>query len=195
MTSKTTLMDNIENIKTSYYEENGGKNMFFKNKQKQELSEKICSQMDVKQLIKESIFIVGETSNVFINYNLIKHYISMNILNDIFEHLIECYMKCIDTHGTIILHIDLNSITISALDRYKEIINVLFNKFKERSDSTNIFFSSYTDKIVYYNTPSFMQHILLVLKPYMMMSKIDMSKIKLIDKSESVEKINKLLQG
>jgi len=195
MTSNPTLMENIENIKNSYYEANGGKNMFFKNKQKQELTDKICSQMDVKQLLNESIFIVSGTSNVFINYKLIKHYISMSILNDIFEHLIECYTKCIDTHGRITLHIDLNSITISALDRYKEIIHTLFNKFIERSEITNIFFSSYTDKMVYYNTPSFMQHILLILKPYMMISGIDMNKIKLIEKSESVEKINKLLQG
>lgn len=185
-------LETIENIKTNYYSTHGGKNMLFKNRQKKEITEEICRTLNIESLLKESVFLIPATSHIFINYEYIKNYLSDSVIDSLFDHLITIYDESIAKYGEYSLHINLNTITISALDRYKDLLKTLCDKFANKSETSGFYYSQFNTNIFFYNIPSFMNQLIVLLKPYFLLCKMDMDKIKMFSKQDSMKELAKI---
>ena len=97
------------------------------------------------------------------------------------------YDTVLETYTTIEVHIILESFTVSAAERYKECIKMFCNKCMNSSTQ----YSKLIEKMCIYNTPSMIEHISLIIKPY-----IDPNlsqSIILYTKDESSERLKTLL--
>lgn len=189
--SHSCHLEIIEKIKHDYYATHGGKNILFKNQQKKEINEEICRTLDIQRLLKESVFLMPTSPDIMIHYKYIKDFLSDSAIEPLFYHLISIYDECIAKYGEYNLHVNLNTITISALDRYKELLKKLCDKFAEKSEMTGFFYSQFNKNIYFYNIPSFMNQLIVLLKPYFIVCKMNMDKIKMYSKQESVNELAK----
>ena len=117
---------------------------------------------------------------------------SDSVVEPLFDHLISIYDKSIAKYGEYSLHINLNTITISALDRYKDVLKHLCDKFANKSETSGFFYSQFNKNIFFYNIPSFMNQLNLLLKPYFTLCKMDMDKIKMFSKQDSMKELAKI---
>ena len=174
----------LNELKTKYYDDNGGKNIIFKKKQKMEIAQTICSQFDLSILLRKTIYLVNGTDIVFIDYKLFKLYANPKVYPNIVNYTLNMFDATIKKYGRYSVHIDVDTITPSATERYKEII-ILFNQSCENTNFMTHLFSW-----VLYNTPMYIDTFLNIIK-----SIIDPTAIRLLkqyEKSESVVLLKEL---
>lgn len=178
------FLSKVEKMKEDYYS-NNKKNMFFKKKQKTECALTISNNMDIQQLIQNTMYIMGNTNRVFFSYPVFKLYANNDNYDLITSNLFSLFHKCIDEYGSYQVHIDLNSYTISACERYKPFFPVLFDECfrKEQTISNDKNFTMSLDKLFIYNTPSAMETIAQIMRP--LVHEAVRNKIVFYDKSES----------
>jgi len=189
--SNLITTNKLEQIKNEFYSENGGKNLFFKNKQKFEIANQICKTFDVKDLLSESMYIIPNKRCIYFNYELVKMFLTQDIGNEIFNHMVDIYDSCIRDYGKLVIHININSLTISAAERYKTLIIAIIQNLEKRSITSNVCYSDYIENITFYNIPSFLHSFILFFKPYVAKDEV-FNKITLYKKNESEQKLNEL---
>lgn len=155
------LLEQIENIKAHYYEENN-KYHIFKQKQKLDCAEKISTQIDLQKLLDNTVFIIPNTSHILFNYPTFKSYAHPRIYDAIIKHAIDKLDYCIQTYGSYEMHLNLDSFSMSAVKRYNEAIYKYCNACLERN-------SNYYKKITnmhIYNVPSVIDNIAVLLDTF-----------------------------
>jgi hypothetical protein len=159
--------------------------MFFKKKQKTECALTISNNMDIQQLIQNTMYIIANTNRVFFSYPVFKLYANNDNYDLITSNLFSLFHQCIDEYGSYQVHIDLNSYTISACERYKPFFPVLFDECfrKEQTIPDDKNFTMALDKLFIYNTPSAMETIAQIMRP--LVHEAVRNKIVFYDKSES----------
>lgn len=189
--SNLITSNKLEQIKNDFYSENGGKKLFFKNKQKFEIANQICNTFNIKELLSESMYIIPNKKCIYFNYELVKLFLTQEISNEIFNHMVEIYDSCIRDYGKLVIHININSLTISAAERYKSLIIAIIQKLEKMSIEINICYSDYIENITFYNIPSFLHSFILLFKPYIAKDEV-FNNITLYKKNESEKKLNEL---
>lgn len=177
------LKTQVDSFKEQFFAHNK-KKLFFKNKQKMEIAQKISESFDINDLIKRTSFILPNTNKIYIDYTIFKLYANENNYEIILTHIIKLYMYCIETYNSFEVHVNLKSLTPSATEKYKKCIE-LFNIM-----TSNCTISNYLTSWYVYNPPSMIdiiKHILIyVLDP------IVMNKVVVYSKTESNDKMNQL---
>ena len=181
---KDVLKEQVETFKQNFFNQNK-KNLFFKNKQKLEIAQKISESFNLNDLIKKTSFIIPNTNKIFIDYTVFKLYANTNNYSIILNHIIELYMECIRLYENFEVHVNLKSLTPSATEKYKTCIE-MFNVM-----TSNSIISPYLTNWYIYNPPSMIEivkHILIrVLDPTIL------SKVIIYPKIESNDRMNSLL--
>ena len=149
----TNIMREMEQYQQQFYEENGGKNMFFKKTQKNEIAKSVSQNFELARLLSESIYILCE-NEIIIDYPTIKMFIHEEIYEDIVNHILNLYRECIVKHGIFSVNINLNGFTMSAAERYKKIIILFSNKCMQTTEHN---YSMLTQKLRIFNTPACIQ--------------------------------------
>jgi hypothetical protein len=178
------LKEQIENFKEQYFIQNK-KNIFFKNKQKMEIAEHISKSFDLNDLIHQTCFIIPNTNKIFLDYTIFKLYANENNYETILKHIIELYMNCIETNQSFEVHVNLESLTPSATEKYKNCIE-LFNRM-----TNDCLISQYLNNWYVYNPPSMIDMIKQILK--YILDPIVMKKVIVYPKIESNERLTTLL--
>jgi hypothetical protein len=161
MTSTEDLIKDIENFKEQYYSENS-KNMFFKKSQKLDCAQKICEQYNMNDLLRQTAYIIPSSGELFLNYPMFKQYANENNYNTIIDYVFNLINQSIQTTGKYVVHVDLNGFTVSAAERYKEIIQI----FNQRcTETTNIRYVDYCEKWFIYNPPMVIDMISKIIVP------------------------------
>jgi hypothetical protein len=154
------ICDNIINelnlLKEEYYRENG-KNLLFKKKQKMEIAKKICNNFDLLFLFRKTVFRINGTNIVFIDYKFFKIYMNENIYNELINFILIIFDETVELYGSFVVHVDVDTITPSAVERYKEILI----KFNEKCVHTN--YVNKLEKWVIYNVPNFVDSFVSIL--------------------------------
>ena len=150
------ILSELNALRDEYYNDNG-KNLIFKKKQKAEIAKKICNNFDLLFLFKKTIFRIKNTNIVFIDYKFFKIYMNEIIYNDFINYVLYLFDETIKEHNSLVVQLDADTITPSAVERYKPIIV----KFNERCVHTN--YISYLQKWVIYNVPSFIDSFVNIL--------------------------------
>jgi hypothetical protein len=160
--SQQEMLDLLTKIKTDFYTTEQ-KSTFFKNAQKTKCAEKITTQINLADLLKNTIYIIPNTNKVFIYYPLFKQFASDSIKENIIEYIINILIDCTSIYGHYEMHIDLNGFSISAAERYKLSIQLFCHKCLGLKNAR---FADLVDKLYVYNTPSIMESIIQIFSPF-----------------------------
>jgi hypothetical protein len=180
------VLNELHVLKDQYYKDYG-KNIIFKNKQKAEIAKKICNNYDLLFLFKKTIFRIKETNIVFIDYKFFKIYMNESIYNEFINYVLYLFDETILEYNSLVVQIDADTITPSAVERYKPVIV----KFNERCVHTN--YIGYLQKWIIYNVPtfidSFVNILTIIIHPDILHS------LEKYSKEESVEKLKELFRS
>ena len=183
-----SLLSEIEKYKNNYLDKNG-KNMFLKKNQKMNCAKEISQNFSLEDMVKRTIFHLPNTNKILFDYNVFKLYAHTDNYDPIINGILSLYNEILSSYPSFELHVLLNSFTISAAERYKGAIQLFCNK----SMSTNTIYSELISKVYIYYTPSMMESIITLLKPFI--DKCVSNKIIYYTKNESDELIRKLFES
>jgi len=177
---KNQLVEKIEKLKTDFYTENN-KNIFFKKKQKMECANSISQQIDLEQLLNYTFCFIPNSNKIHIDYNIFKTYAHTDIFQIIVNKLIEVLNIYKNKYGCFEIYVNLDTVTISAFERYKELL-LLFSKI---CNEDGLKYTEFLNRCVIYNSPNFIEHIKTIIYP--MLTKKTCEIIEFYNKNHSDE--------
>jgi len=161
MENNAELKNKIHEIKNAFYE-TSGKNLLFKKNQKFECAGTISKSIGLDEMIKKTFYVLPNTNKVYADYSVFKLYATPDTFDYISTTLLDL-LNMVSLSGSYELHINLESFTISAYERYKQFITIYCNKCLSYESSRSISMS----KMIIYNTPIFIDSISRILRPMM----------------------------
>ena len=179
------MMEDISKIQTDFYSSHR-KNIFMKTSQKSECAETISRQIPLEELMCNTIYIIPNSCSIYMDYPLFKTYVSPINYQIVVKHIFETINEVIRKCGTFEMHINLNTFTISAAERYNQIIQSFCNECCKN----NTQYSELLNRMYIYNTPSMIQTISTFMVKYTADS--IKSKTSFYTKDESQVKLNEL---
>lgn len=184
--SDNNFLNEIDRLKNEFYAKQQ-KNMFFKSKQKNECASMISNTLNLEQLMQNTFILIPNTNNVYINYELFKTFVNPDIYQHVISYIRNLFTHCINTYGTYNVHFNMNSFTVSAAQRYKDLI-MMYNseciKYNSRlAEKINSF--------IIYNTPNVIENIATLLSPLIETNVRE--RIILYNKTDSVKTFNEFL--
>ena len=126
MPIETNLEDKLNKFKEQYYQENK-KKTFFKSSQKKDCAEKVVQHFSIEQLLQNSIYV--KDSTIFIDNPIIKTFIQPNNYFLTMEYIDKVHHYIFTDYQRINIVIDIKSLTITAAQRYMELIKQFCNKY------------------------------------------------------------------
>jgi len=158
---KSEFNKSVDDLQKNYYEENG-KSILFKNSQKTKCAEYLTSHIDISVLLKNTAFIIPNTNKVLLDYTIFKTYAHESIYEMVIQYILNLFSNCIDKYGSFDAQINLKSFTISAAQRYCDVIKLFCSKCLQ----SNTRYASHINKLVIYNTPSMIDTISKMFRPF-----------------------------
>ena len=149
------LLNDLEKFKSAYYTDNK-KNVLFKANQKRELAEKVCAEFDINVLFSRAAYIIPNTNKVFIDYTVLKLFANPGNYFAFVMYSNSLFLQCIQAYGCYECHINLDSLTITAVERHKKLIELFAMDPSERD---GIEYTNYLSKACLYNTPGLIDNI------------------------------------
>jgi hypothetical protein len=177
----------IEQFKDQYIGAQG-KNTFFKKNQKLDSAKAVCEKFDLSDMIKQTVYIIPNTNRIIINYTVFKLYAYPEIYDTLVTYLIFMYETVLQNYQSFELHIILDTFTISAAERYKGVIKLVCDKCNVPTN-----YSLLLSQMYIYYTPSMIDSITTLLKPFMDDSLT--SKITMYSKTESPILLKSLIES
>jgi len=141
------LMSDIHKLQQQYYNING-KNILFKKSQKNECANIISNNIGIDVILNQAIKII-EPNKILLDYTILKTFAGPDNYDNINLFLAKHIIQCIRLSGSVEVHVNLSTLTISAIERHRSAIV----KFTELGDSNG--YTSYVTNLSFYNTPSF----------------------------------------
>ena len=148
------LLNDLEKYKSAYYSENK-KNILFKKDQKMDMASKISTEFNIEALTRKTIYVLPGTNEIYFDYNVFKMFAHPTNYLSFITYTQMLIVQCIQTYGSFICHVNVNSFTASAAERYKGMLE-LFNAITARDDTN---YSPKMTTLRVYNTPSSLEHI------------------------------------
>lgn len=148
----SNLQKQIEEFQNKYYDENG-KNSIFKKNQKKDLAKKIYDNFDTNLLLNETCYTFDEL-NVIIDYNKFKLFANVDNYKIITSDILKKFTNSIKKFDSFQCHLNLDSFTISAAERHKQMIE----EFCRQCLGNNSYSQKLTTIYIYY-PPSLIENI------------------------------------
>jgi hypothetical protein len=154
------LMNELEQFKSTYYSDNK-KCTVFKTAQKHDLASKICSEFGQDELFAKSVYPIRDTNKVYINYPVFKLFVNPSNYNAFVLFCQSTFNQTINKHGTFECHVNLEGLTISAVERHQRVVELFCTDPSERG---GVEYTLYLTKVCIYNTPSIIDNVTNLLK-------------------------------
>ena len=181
-----SFLENIQRLQDQYYQKEH-KNTFFKKQQKSNCAQEIATQINITELLHRTAFVIPNTNRFWLDYLVFKTYANANNYIDIVTYVMSLIISTVTKYGSFEIHINLQTFSISAADRYKDGVYLFF----EECIRLNTTFDQTMTNMYIYHTPSMMDSIFTFFSP--VASKEIKSKIIMIGKKESPALIERLL--
>jgi hypothetical protein len=188
MTEINYFVDSVNRLQNNYYTENK-KNTFLKNSQKNDCAEIVSRNFSLSDLISNTVYVIGNTNKIFINYSFFKTYAAVDNYHQIIDKFIDLFLNTIKTFGSIELHIDAKTLTTTAIERYKVVLQ-LYNDCSIKRGL--IYDDKILDKIYIYNSPAVINILSILIARFT--DRSIKNKLISISKNESDECIRNLLK-
>jgi hypothetical protein len=183
-----SAITNAEKLKESYYETHK-KNVFMKSSQKFDCARDICTKVDIVSLMDQTFWIVPNKNQVFFDYRVYKLYGNPDNFQLVIDNVLHMAKWCIREYGTFEIHLNLETFTISAAERYKPMIQMFCDICMSQ---TEVEYLKHLITMKVYNIPTVFEHISKLLLPILPPEIVP--KMKLLHKSESLPLITELYQ-
>lgn len=171
-------------------------NSFFSNmnKKKQEQSS-ILDTFQFNYLLTNTVFILplskpSETNisnKIFIDFLNFKKFVTNENFDYVVTYFISLIVEILQIYETFELHVNLNSFTISACEKYKDIVLLFYEKFQ-------VNYINRIDSLYVYNTPHIFETIRTIFTKLSPLSSTFMIEPVLYDKKESPAKMADILK-
>lgn len=133
-----TIIDKMNELKTQYYVENDKKH-FFKKQQKMQVASVISEKIDIREVLARTYFNIPNTHHVYFDYTVFKIYANPSNYTMIVSYALQLIDACVKKYGFYEMHINLHSFSISALERYRECIDLYLNEcIKSNTEYYNV---------------------------------------------------------
>jgi hypothetical protein len=181
------IASEIQHIKNKYYQENR-KNILFTTKQTFDCASNISNTLDINSLFRNTFYIIKNTQFLYFDYTIFKNYITPDSFDSLVQYAINLIQGMIEKHGHIYLHINIDTYSITAHERYKNLYPAFFNKCLE----ANINIDTQIKGIFVYNAPN----VLTTLTPFfsVLLGKNTLQNVFTYNKHESNLLLNKLFE-
>lgn len=183
--SRLDFVRKITDAKDTYYA-NSTRNTFFKKQQKYDCANTICENVGLDEMIDKTFYVIPNTNKVYMDYTIFKLYAIPENFDYMATKLLE-ELNSVAEINEYEIHVNMESFTISAYDRYKDFISIYCNKCLMFNTTESLKMS----KMYIYNTPMVIDTIAKMLKPIMHPG--IHSKTVCYNKKESPELLVKLL--
>ena len=156
----SNLMNELEQFKSTYYSDNK-KCTVFKTQQKHDLASKICSQFGQDELFAKAVYQIRDTNKIYINYPVFKMFVNPSNYQAFVSFNQSVFNQCIQKHGTFECHVNLDGLTISAVERHQRVVELFCADPSERG---GVEYRHFLTRVCIYNTPSIIDNIIRFLK-------------------------------
>ncbi|MFY7728467.1 MAG: hypothetical protein ACOVRN_03010 [Flavobacterium sp.] len=182
------LLNDLEKFKSQYYSDNK-KNTLFKSAQKADLANRVCEQFGLNDLFIRTSFIIPNTNRVYINYPALKLFANPSNYEDFVNHTQSLFIKCINLYGNYECHVNLESLTVTAVERHKKLIEIFA---RDPSETGGIEYTKFLTALYIYNTPNVIETITRLIS-YLLEPEL-MQKIVTYNKADTTLKLSELLR-
>jgi hypothetical protein len=180
------LLNDLEKFKSAYYTDNK-KSVLFKANQKRELTEKVCAEFDLSMLFSKAAYIILNTNRVFIDYAVLKLFANPDNYLAFVTYCNKLFLQCIKAYGSYECHINLDSLTVTAVERHKKLIELFAMDPSERD---GVEYTTYLRQAYLYNTPSLVDNITKIIGHFI--DPLVMSRLTKYTKAETPTKLAEL---
>ena len=158
--SNENVLENIAKLQEEYYS-NNQKNTFFKQNQKKECANKILSNIDIHLLFSKTVFIIPQKRIIYFDYTVFKTYMTTDIFDSFLEYEYNLTNEWVKTIESYQLHINIQSLSISAFERYRSFIDKVLQRYPPICPNT-----IKMNKLCVYYTPSMIEQMNNVFYPF-----------------------------
>jgi hypothetical protein len=148
--NKEEILENVHTLQDHFYSISK-KNTIFKKQQKHDCAKIVCENINLEKIIQMTFFILPNTNIIYFDYTIFKLFGNNSNFDTIVDYCLQITKECIEKNGDYEVRINLSTISISALERYKNIIELF---------SLKAIHLDLLKKIVIYNSPSFINSAL-----------------------------------
>lgn len=184
--SSDDLLENIAKLQKDYYTKNQ-KNMFFKKSQKNDCANVISSQIDLQLLFQNTLFVLPHKPIIFFDYTVFKTYMFPEIFEAFLEYAYQSTHEWIQNMEQYELYVNISTFSVSALERYRKLIELVFQRYPPTSIET-----IKMSKMRVFYTPNMIEQIMQIMSPFISHMR---DRMVFYSKSESAEILEQLQQG
>ena len=153
---ESKLLNEISNFEEKYYQENS-KNVLFKKNQKIDLAKQVSNNFDINILLNNLCYIIKDTNKVVIDYNILKLFANEDNFDCILQYILFNFTETIKKYNNFEVHMNLNSFTISAAERYKKLVELFCKLCLNNKDSYD--YAKICTKFYIYNVSTTFEQI------------------------------------
>jgi len=179
--SEDRTIQTVIQLRDKFYDETRKHVIFNKDKQKFECGEVIQQQIAFETLMQKTFWIVPNTNKVYFDYSVFKLYAIPENYESIVDRVLTFCTQCANHFHYFEVHVNIESFTVSAAQRYKDIIIMFCRECLVRDTR----FTERLSGLYIYNTPNMIEHISAILMP--LIPPDVRPKIQLYNKKESPE--------
>ena len=172
----------IKEVQDEYYNDSG-KNIFFKKNQKLDCAKEITKKIDLDELLHYSMYIIPTSNRIFVDYTILKTFLSPETYLPVIMKFTELVENCLSQHDSYEYYLNLDTLTVSAFERYQDIFPLFYEICNERG----LCYSDKLTKCIMLNTPNIGEILTKLFRPFM--DKKTKGLITIFSKKESAELI------
>lgn len=185
--SAAAVIRELKLAQREFYEK-AAKNVFFKKSQKMECARLVFERFDLATLMAHTCYPApGSGARIFLDYPVFKMFANERNYGAIVAHIMALLDRTIAAHGGFEFHVDLDSFTVSAAERYRPIIDI----FSNACLASNTLYSELMGAMHVYHTPSVVDAVSKMLGP--IVPPVIKTKLRFLSKVESPERLRALL--
>lgn len=156
------IIENIKRIQDGYYSVSK-KTLFNKKELKNNCAELITQNISLNELVSKTIYIIPDTNIVFVDYTIFKTFATPSSYQAVVDKLVSNIISVINKWGSFEIHLNLNSLTVTGLDRY----NSIFQVYYDTCCSNGLYYDKdKIDKLVILNTPMVISTLIPIIVRY-----------------------------
>jgi len=169
--TNNSIKDKIQSVQDKYYQENT-KKTFFKKAQKKDCAKKVVDEVGLNNLIEKTIYYQEGTNVIWLNYPVFKTFVTDEICIQLTNYFIELLEYGQKYYNKVTIKMNLDGLTITGLERYKQFIELSMNLISDKYDNT-------VDSCILMNAPSFTGQLISIFSNIIGQSRFHSSNIKL----------------
>jgi len=179
-TDNKQTVERMISIQNEFFTKNT-KNQVFKKTQKFDCAKYITDNLDINEMIEEAVFTLPGTNIIFIDYLIFKMFAHEETYDHIIDHIMNLFDYCIKYYGNMQVNLNLRTFTVSATERYVPAIK----QFCNRCLNHNTNYTEYMTAFRILNTPSVMEMVIKVVKPFV--EKDVINKLTFLNKNDTIQ--------